>query len=119
MHSGLIWHEFILNKSEVKVVDRTVIDFGSECLILCIIQNCIIIKAEHVHTRDHLRLIFCKLAEGLVTVRQHSKGRRLLQLQSMAPLEVKTPSELAEAVENGTLDILVTNHLDLTGLQLK
>ena len=32
---------------------------------------------------------------------------------------VSTPEELAAAIEAGTLDIIVTNHLDLTGLPLK
>lgn len=41
----------------------------------------------------------------------------------MVPLrgqaEVSTPDQLAAAVANGIPDILVTNHMDLSGLELK
>lgn len=48
--------------------------------------------------------------------------RSMLQQTTQAdtkPVEVSTPAELADAVVDGALDIVIINHLDLTTLELK
>lgn len=56
---------------------------------------------------------------GQVAAAQRQFERRGL-LQSSMPVEVSTPSELADAVaDDKAVDIVVINHLDLTVLELK
>lgn len=45
--------------------------------------------------------------------------RVMLQSSAGAPVEVSTPAALADAIAAGTLDILITNHMDLTTLDLQ
>lgn len=67
--------------------------------------------------RLHRMLDSNPLKQELPTGRRHSARRRLLQRSEM--VEVSSPDELVDAVSSGALDIVITNHLNLTGLELQ
>ena len=58
------------------------------------------------------------LPAGHASVSKHSGTRKLTQTSTAEPVEASTPAELLDAVAGGALDILVTNHMDLTTLDL-
>jgi hypothetical protein len=61
------------------------------------------------------------MQDGNYPTREYGLGRTLKQAAEIEPLNVttvSTPEGLRDAVQNGALDIVITEHLDLTTLQL-